>query len=302
MPQTIIPNLWFDHQSEEAAQFYCSLFPNSQITNKLLYSEAGREQHGQEPGSVMTVEFQLGDYRFVAINGGPIFKLNPSISLFVRCQDESEVDQLHSKLMAGGKELMPLQKYDFSEKYAWVEDRYGLSWQLFLGDAPDQQKITPCLMFVHKNNGKAKEAMQFYTQLIPNSKIGEISRYQESEKPNTPGTIKHASFWLNGEEFKCMDSAYDHQFDFNEAFSLQLDCQDQDQLDHYWQALSAHPASEQCGWLKDKYGLSWQVVPKEMSKMLLNPDKEKVNRALAAMFEMKKIDLAKLKAAFEGKN
>lgn len=125
--QKIVPSLWFNKEAEEAAKFYTSLFKNSEIRDNASYSEAGQQVHGQKPGSVMTVEYALDGFRFSALNGGPAFKFNPSISFFVNCQSEGEVDALWEELAQDGSVLMPLQAYPFSDRYGWVADRYGLS-------------------------------------------------------------------------------------------------------------------------------------------------------------------------------
>lgn len=294
--QKIVPHLWFDKEAEEAVAFYTSLFIDSKIGSVSHYTEAGQETHGQEAGSVMTISFELAGQRFIALNAGPIFKFNPSISFFIRCETEAEVDELYAKLSDGGGIMMPLAKYPFSEKYAWVTDKYGLPWQIFFGDA-DKQKITPCLMFVGEVSGKAEEAIHFYTSVFPDSKIGEISRYGADAKPNVEGTVTHASFWLEGQEFMAMDSNLPHDFSFNEAISLLVNCDTQEELDEYWGKLSAVPESEQCGWLKDKFSVSWQISPKIMHELFSDQHSEQAKKVMTAMLQMKKLDIAALKAA-----
>ena len=294
--QKIIPNLWFDTEAEEAARFYTSLFKNSEILAVSHYSEAGQEVHGQEPGSVLTVGFALDGYQFTALNAGPVFKFNPSISFFANCESEAEVNTLWEQLSEGGSVLMALQKYPFSERYGWLSDRYGLSWQISVADgwaAP----IVPSLMFVGDRAGRAEEAINFYTSLFPDSKVGELFRYSAGQEPDKEGTIAYGPLSLAGQDFAVMDSAVAHEFDFNEAISFVVDCKDQAEVDYLWGKMSAVPESEQCGWLKDKFGVSWQIVPTVLNKLLTDPDPAKAKRAMEAMLKMKKLDVAELKAA-----
>lgn len=299
--QKIIPHLWFDKEAEEAVSFYTSLFENSGIGAKTYYSKEGFEIHGQPEGNLMTIEFELTGQKFIGLNGGPHFKFTPSISFIVNCETEDEVDELWSALSEGGKTLMPLDKYPFSEKYGWIEDRVGLSWQLILATEDAPQKIMPSLLFVGDQYGKAEEAINFYTSVFDDAKSKQVFHYGPGQEPNDPDAVMYGDFELEGQLFAAMDSALKHDFTFNEAISLLIKCEDQNEIDYYWNKLSADPKAEQCGWLKDKYGVSWQVSPTMLDKMLQDPDQEKVDRVTKAFLEMKKFDIGKLKKAYEGK-
>lgn len=300
--QKIIPHLWFDGQAEEAAAFYTSLFENSDIGATTHYSKEGVEIHGRPEGTVMIVEFELAGYKLIALNGGPHFTFTPAISFFVICETEAEVDGLWEALSEGGTVLMELDTYDWSEKYGWVEDRYGLSWQLSLGEVEDVgQKITPSLLFVGEQHGRAEEAIRFYTSIFDDADITGVLRYSaDDDQPE--GTVKHAQFRLNGQGFMAMDSALDHGFLFNEATSLLIECASQEEVDYYWDALTqgGDPSAQQCGWLKDRFGVSWQVSPTVLRDMLQDPDPKKVARVTRAYMQMKKFDLQKLQDAYEG--
>jgi len=299
----IIPNLWFDRQAEEAAEFYASLFENSKVGGVTRAGKAGFEIHGVPEGTVMTIEFEIEGQEFVGINGGPLFKFNPSVSFLVACRTKEEVDALWGKLSAGGgPALMELGAYPFSEWYGWIQDKYGLSWQVMaMGDRTFDQKITPTLMFVGAQCGKAEAAIRLYTSVFGNSKIGDILRYGKGEEPDKEGTIKHASFTLEGQAFAAMDSAYEHAFTFNEAVSLMRPCETQKEIDYYWEKLTADGGQESmCGWLKDKFGVSWQIAPAALEAMLRDPDKAKVERVTNAFLKMKKFDIKELKRAFRG--
>jgi predicted 3-demethylubiquinone-9 3-methyltransferase (glyoxalase superfamily) len=299
----ITPHLWFDTQAEEAAKFYVGLFENSEVKTITRYTKAGFEVHGQPEGKVMTVEFELAGQKFIGLNGGPVFKFTPAISFLIACTSKEEVDHFWSQLNQGGTALMELAEYPFSEKYGWTADRYGLSWQImYMGDIPFRQKIVPALMFVGEQAGKAETAMKFYTSIFEDSNIGNIMRYEAGEEPDKVGTIKHAVFTLAGQDFNAMDSAHEHKFSFNEAVSLMVPCDTQAEVDHYWDKLSVggDAQAQQCGWLKDQYGVSWQVAPTILDQMMKDPDPQKVERVTNAFLKMKKFDIAELEKAFQG--
>jgi predicted 3-demethylubiquinone-9 3-methyltransferase (glyoxalase superfamily) len=292
--QKITPHLWFDTQAVEAAEFYSSTFPDSGIANVTTIYDT-------PSGDTDVVSFELLGQQFMAISAGPLFKFTPAVSFLISCPTKEEVDTLWARLSEGGAALMPLNSYPFSERYGWTEDRYGLSWQIMLvGEGQSGQRITPTLMFVGEVCGKAEEAINLYTSVFPNSKVGPILRYGKGEEPDSEGTIKHARFLLEGQEFAAMDSGRGHDFGFNEAISLVVSCETQEEIDHYWDSLSAVPEAEQCGWLKDRYGLSWQVAPSAMDEMLRTGTKAQIARVTEAFLKMKKFDLAALRRAYEG--
>jgi predicted 3-demethylubiquinone-9 3-methyltransferase (glyoxalase superfamily) len=197
---------------------------------------------------------------------------------------------------------MEIGKYPFSERYGWTQDRYGLSWQVMhMGDREVKQRIVPTLLFVGNVSGKAEEAIRFYTSVFHGANAGNLLRYGRGEEPEKEGTIKHASFTLEGQEFAAMDSARAHNFSFNEAISFVVQCETQPEIDYYWGKLSAVPQSEQCGWLKDRYGLSWQVVPTVMNEMLKSKDSKKIARVTEAFLKMKKFDIRELENAYAGR-
>ncbi len=299
--QKIIPSLWFDGRAEEAARSYASVFEDSKIGEIVRAGKTGGEIHGLGEGRAMTVSFVLGGFAFIGINGGPQFKFNPSISFLVACRTGAEVDALWAKLSEGGEPLMELGAYPFSERYGWIQDRYGLSWQIMhMGDRPAGPRITPTLMFVGARAGKAEEAMRLYVSVFPNSGIGEILRYGINEEPDREGTVRHAGFALEGQAFAAMDSAYDHKFGFNEAVSFQVLCEDQKEIDDYWEKLSAGGQEGQCGWLKDRFGVSWQVTPVRLGEMLGSPDRAAAERVTGAFLKMRKFDIAELEKVFAG--
>ncbi len=294
--QQIIPYLWFDNQAEEAVKLYTSIFKNSGIGHTMRYDEAGAKVSGKPAGSVMTVEFELEGQQFAALNGGPIYKFTPAVSFYVTVDTVKTIDEIWNKLSPGGMVMMELAKYPFAEKYGWIQDKYGVSWQLIVGKR--DQKIAPCLMFVGKQSGKAEHAINYYASLFPNSKITMISRYTAGGR-DPAGTINHAEFTLNGQDFMAMDSAVEHQFGFTEAISFLVNCETQIEIDKFWNELTADGEPGPCGWLKDRYGVSWQIVPTILNKLLQDPDPVKAGRVMQAMLQMKKIDIQTLKQAYQ---
>jgi predicted 3-demethylubiquinone-9 3-methyltransferase (glyoxalase superfamily) len=290
----IVPHLWYDKEAKEAALFYISLFEKSKLLKVT-------EIKNTPSGNAEIVSFELEGQKFEAISAGPYFKFNPSISLMVACYSVDEVNAKWKALSEGGTELMPLGEYPFSKWYCWVQDRYGLSWQLMLIDKGQSiQKITPNLLFSKEACGKAEEAIKYYADVFEGSEIGMISRYGEGEASTENAKINYASFKLSGMDFSAMDNAYDADFSFNEAFSLIVNCENQQEIDYFWDKLSAFPEAEQCGWVKDKFGLSWQIVPDVLNEMLKSNDREKYQRVTEAILKMKKLDIEVLQKAYDG--
>jgi predicted 3-demethylubiquinone-9 3-methyltransferase (glyoxalase superfamily) len=298
----IIPHLWFDREAKEATEFYASLFPNSEVRKTTTLQNT-------PSGDTEIVSFELFGKSFMAISAGPMFKFNPSVSFFVNfdpSKDENareHLDRLWERLSSGGMVLMPLQQYPFSEHYGWVQDKYGLSWQLFLANPNGEERpfIFASLMFVGKVSGKAEEAINFYVSVFKNSSQGTVARYGKGQEPDKEGTVMFSNFIIENEWFAAMDSAYKHNFGFNEAISFIVSCETQEEIDYYWDKLSAVPEAEQCGWLKDKFGLSWQITPTVMTEMMENGSRAQIDRVTQAFLPMKKLDIAKLKEACEGK-
>jgi len=297
----ITPHLWFDKESREAAEFYVSAFGDgSKIANITTLRDT-------PSGDADLVSFELSGQPFMAISAGPLFKFNPSVSFIVNFDPSRDqnarrrLDALWAKLSAGGTALMPLDQYPFSERFGWVMDKYGLSWQLILSDPAGEERpfIVPALMFVGDVCGKAEEAISFYLSVFKNTKQGPVFRYGPGQEPEKEGTIMFSDFMIEGQWFAAMDSAREHGFAFNEAISFIVHCDTQEEIDYYWERLSAVPEAEQCGWLKDRYGLSWQIVPAAMDEMMSSATREQLDRVTQAFLPMKKLDLAQLQQAYE---
>jgi predicted 3-demethylubiquinone-9 3-methyltransferase (glyoxalase superfamily) len=296
MPK-ITPFLWFNLNAEAAMQTYSAHFKNSKINSIFRYPDGPLEgpMAGLE-GKVLTGQITLAGQALMTLDGGPSFKFTPAASFFVECQSVEEIDSLWAALSAGGNVMMPLGEYPFSERFGWCADQYGLSWQLALGARP--QNISAFLMFSDQQYGKGEEAIRFYMSLFKDSQLSSLMHTTPSD--NQPPVLQRAAFQMGGQQFIAIDSDYKHGFGFNEAFSLYVECDSQEEIDHFWNALSAHPESEQCGWLKDKYGLSWQIIPAVLSQYMESTDAQKSKRVMDAVMSMKKMDIAALKSVYEG--
>ena len=287
--QKITPFLWFEDAAEEAMNFYVSIFDNAKIISAKRYDE------GPQKGKLLTGEFQLEGQQFMALDGGPEFQFTPAVSFFVNCASEGKLNHYYEQLIKGGSVLMPLQKYPFSEKYAWIADQYGVSWQLYLD--MHTPNIMPSLMFICDQHGKTEEAINFYTSIFEKSAILSLAHYDIHDK--APGnTVKHGRFLLHNQEFLAFDSHQDHDFSMTGAISFYVDCEGQEEVDELWHALSKDGEIMQCGWLTDKYGVTWQIVPSVLPQMLSDPDPGKTKRVRDAMLKMKKIDISALETVY----
>lgn len=253
MTHSLSTCFWLDGKAKEAFLFYKEVFGD--VT---LISE-----------NPLTVNYTLFGRRFMHLNGGAGYVINPSISFFVNMEDHAAIEGTWLKLIQGGKVRMPLGRYPWSEQYGWCEDQYGVNWQLMLGHQ-SSCKVMPSLMLTGDNNGRGAEAIKFYTQLFKNSQLIQVSQYEEQE-PDITGNIKYAQFELNGLPFGLMESSAAHDFSFNEAISFIITVDDQDEIDYYWNALSEGGNPGRCGWIKDQYGVSWQIVPSILGKLMSDP-------------------------------
>lgn len=274
MKNKIYPCIWCNNNAKEMADFYCSVFPDAKIATE----------------NKMVVMLQVSGQNFMLLNGGDHFKPNPGISLMYMTSDTCLIDQIYEKLSPGGKVLMAKNKYPWSENYVWFDDRFGVSWQLYLGTEEHyQQTIVPTLMFTQNMNGRANAAIHFYTQTFPDSKIQGI-------KERANGEVEHADFKILDYTLMCMDGGAGHEFTFNEGVSLVVNCKDQQEIDKYWSTLTSNGGKEsQCGWLKDPYGVSWQIVPENLQRFFTTP--ETAQKVMTAVQKMKKLDIAEMEKA-----
>lgn len=279
MKNKIIPSLWFEAGADDAMRFYASVFPDSEVI--------------QETPVVVTAK--LAGVQFIGINGGPAaFKPNPSISFMVICETREEIDAIWEQLEENGNVYMELDSYPWSSYYGWIGDKYGFTWQLYLGKLSDvyNQRMVPTLMFSHTQQGKCEEAVGFYESIFDDFKSHGLMRYEEGE---FKGQVVHTQFTLNKFVIGAMDSGVAQDFTFNEAVSLSLMCKDQNEIDHYWSVFTKDGEEAECGWCQDPYAVSWQIVPYNIRELLFdagNPEK-----AFEALMKMKKITIKELENA-----
>jgi len=277
----VYPCLWFDGKAEEAARLYCSAFSETRL----------------ETCTPLVCTFSIKNKRFMALNGGPAFIPNPSISFFTLCDSQEEIDRAWRLLGEGGNILMPLDSYPWSKKYGWIQDRYGVSWQLSLHDEDsDDSDIFPSMLFVGPQNGNAEKAINFYTTLFQNSGIELIVRYEPGDH-DTEGNVKYSQFHLKGYRLGAMDSSLSHDFEFNQGISLVLSCDTQEEIDFYWLNLTEGGKESYCGWCQDSFGVWWQVVPSLLEVLMKDP--VKAPKVTEAFMKMRKFNIEELKQAAE---
>lgn len=296
--QKIVPNLWFDHNAEEAGEFYTSVFQGATSIVGARYPDELSGWQQDFAGQTLTVDLVIDGYLMTLVNAGDEFRPNPSISFMLNFDPlffggdvdaaRARLDEVWAGFADGGQVLMELGEYPFSPHYGWVQDRFGVNWQLLLSNPEGEPRpfLIPQLMFCGPVQNQAKEAATFYSSLLPDSGVGFIAPYPQQTGPAHAGAVMFGEFRLAGQWFSMMDSAVDQDFTFSNGVSLEVRCADQEEIDRYWEALSASREAEQCGWLVDKYGLSWQIVPENMGELMDRPG------AFAHMSEMKKLIIA----------
>lgn len=278
MKNSLYPCIWCNNNAREMADYYCGIFPETNISDE----------------NSVVVMLQVFGQKLMLLNGGDMFKPNPSISLMFLTMSEKEVEEIWNKLILEGESMMPLDAYPFSPKYGWVQDKYGVSWQLYTARDESHiiQKLVPTLMFTGPQNGKAMEAAHFYTSLFPNSEMRGVMYYNaESGEPET--AVQHGEFIIDNYLLMMMDSSLAHNFNFSEGMSLLVECNNQEEIDKYWNMLTSNGGEESmCGWLKDRFGISWQIVPARLDEWIkISP------KVMDEVFKMRKLDIQRLKDA-----
>jgi predicted 3-demethylubiquinone-9 3-methyltransferase (glyoxalase superfamily) len=277
MKEKITPCLWFNGQAKEAATLYCSVFANAKIS-------------AQSP---IVTGIDVSGQSITLLDGGPMYRPNPSISFFYTCETVKEFDRIWTAFAADGMVMIPAGKFPWSEKYGFLSDKFGIAWQLALGNMKNAgQKITPCLMFTGTEYGRAEEAITFYASIFEKSKVDGVRRYGKNELPDQEGKVKHAEIVLNGQKFMLTDSAKAGEVAFSEGVSLTVHCETQKEIDYYWEKLTESGEESMCGWLKDRFGVSWQIIPTVLSKIMSDPSK--AGKAAQAFMAMRKINIEQI--------
>jgi predicted 3-demethylubiquinone-9 3-methyltransferase (glyoxalase superfamily) len=298
MTQRITPFLWFEKDMKVVVDYYASIFPS-------VTSSQESELENTPSGAVQMKSISIYGTQLDLMVAGPYLPFNPTVSFIINCDTPEEADGLWSKIIVEGKELMPLQAYDFAKKFGWAQDKYGVSWQVLCmeGEKP-KDKLVSTLMFCGEVCGRAEEAMGFYSSTFKNSHTDYISHYEADEPfvDDVRAKVKHAGFVLDGVRFSVLDSGRKSPLTFNQAISFVVYCADQAEVDYYYNALIQDGGKEvQCGWVNDKFGVPWQVVPRQMTEMLSQGSKEQIARVTEAFMKMKKFDIQVLEDAFNQK-
>lgn len=298
MSQKVIPNLWFNRDAEQAAEFYTTALPNTTSRLTVRYPEELPDWQAAFAGEPLVVDLFVGGFQIAMINADDNFRPNPMISFMLNFDPlmfggdadaaRARLDETWAALSDGGSALMPLDEYPFSEHYGWVQDRYGVSWQLMLTHPEGDPRpfVIPQIMFAGDVTNKAREAVELYTSLFDDAEIGMVTEYREQTGTAQAGSVMFGEFRIGDQWFAMMDSNVEHEFTFTPGVSLEVRCRDQAEIDNLWDALSAVPEAEQCGWLADRYGVSWQIVPANMGELMERPG------AYGRMLEMKKLVIA----------
>jgi predicted 3-demethylubiquinone-9 3-methyltransferase (glyoxalase superfamily) len=270
--EKITPCLWYNGSAAEAADLYCSVFADAKVTAR----------------SPIVIGINVAGQSITLLDGGPMYQPNASISFYYICETDKEIERIWKAFTKEGSVMMPLDAYPWSKKYGWVTDKFGVSWQISLSKMEDVgQKITPCLMFTGKQCGRAEEALQFYSSVFKSAKTDGILYKEQNKK-----LVEHAQFALLGQKFMVMDSDEQHKFNFSEGVSLTIHCETQDEIDYYWNKFTENGEESMCGWLKDKFGVSWQIVPTVLDNIMRDPNK--AGKAAKAFMAMRKLDIEQI--------
>ncbi|MGO1537840.1 MAG: VOC family protein [Leucobacter sp.] len=304
--QKIVPHIWCNMNAEEVGAYYQQVFDDlvpggATSATESYYPEVGEGLADFQlalAGAPLHVVVTIADMQFTLINAGNEFTPNPAISFMVNFDPllfggdanltRQRTEELWSRLAADGNVLMPLDAYPFSDCYGWVQDRYGVSWQLILTDPEGEPRpfIMPALMFGSDAQNRATEQVDRYVSLFDDAALGLRVTYPEQAGPAPAGAVMFSEFRIGDQWFTAMDSAVEQPSSFTPGVSLEVRCDDQAEIDRLWAALSVVPEAEQCGWCEDPAGVSWQIVPSNMAELMQRPD------AYAKMMQMKKIVIA----------
>ena len=293
--QRIVPNIWCQGNADDVASYYTAVLPDTSAEVVASYPTENLPDFQRAfAGLPLVVDVTVSGYRIRLINAGDEYRPTPALSFILNMdplafrggteEASARIATIWDALSDGGEIRMPLGEYPHSKLYGWVEDRFGVNWQLMLSDPAGEPRpaLMPQFLFTGAT-AQAQQAIDVYTGLFPGSGPGLVVPH-----PGEAGGILFAEFTLAGQWFSAMDGGTVHDFTFTPGLSLEIDCADQQEIDKLWGALSAVPEAEQCGWLVDRFGVSWQIVPHNMGELLQHPG------AYQRMLNMKKIVVADL--------
>jgi len=294
--QKLTPFLWFEKDLKGITDFYSSVFPGTKVKSNGRLNDTPSGDVEMAGINILGLELSL-------MAAGPQYTFKPSVSFMVLCESIEEVEIYWHKLIESGRALMDISEYPFAKRFGWVEDKYKVNWQLIYRE-PDSaavvtQKIIPALMFSGEGIGRAEEALDFYVKTFHDSKKNSVELYEPGETSEPKARVKHARFVIEGVQFAMMDG--NGNFDFEQAVSFMVLCNNQAEVDFFWNALTADGGKEiQCGWLTDKFGVPWQVVPSAFEKCMREGTSEQIARVQKAFMKMKKFEISTLEKAYNG--
>lgn len=283
--QTIVPNIWCNQNAREMAEFYSDTFRNTDITGGQTYPTEGLPEW-QQPmaGKDLMVDISIDGLAISLINADDHYRPNPAVNFMVGFDpavghDMAYLDEAWAKLSDGGKVLMELGEYPFSQRYGWVEDRYGVNWQLIATRPENDPRphVMPSFMFCGEAQGKCAEAVDYWCASIPGSQPGKRVPYPHNNE------VMFSEFQLAGQWFTGMDSAVPQDFTFSGGVSLMINAHGQAEIDQLWEALAE--SEQPCGWCVDKFGMVWQVIPDNFGELMSRPN------AYETMLTMTKIEI-----------
>lgn len=278
----ITPFLWFPKNIHPILVYYKTIFPE-------LISDPLEKYEETPSGSIEFANIKIYDRELLIMAADDTSKFNNSISMTIWCNNLERTKYIWEQLSSTGKVLMNADKYDWSEYYGWCNDKYGLSWQIMY--YPDSENmVIPSITMSGANCGKAAEFIENLKPIFKDISINHISKYGKNENGDNPEHIAHCEFTVNNQKYIIMDSSNMHDQNFNESISFLILCKGQDEVDFYWDKIIANGGeASQCAWCKDKFGISWQVVPEELNQATGNPDPVIAKYALESMLQMSKI-------------
>lgn len=278
MGAPLYPCIWFNGDAAAAVQRYLAVFPEAGITTE----------------TPMVNLFRIANQQFMTLNAGPEYRPNPSISFYVTFPDTAVLEEVWKQLSADGQILMPLDKYEWSSRYGWLQDAWGVNWQLTVAREGEEYNITPLFMFCGEHQNQASQAIEYYQQVFPASGVDFVMHYQPGQAATGEGIV-HAIFRLAGSPFRAMDSGVPQSFTFNQGVSMVINCDTQEEIDRYWEQLTDGGLENQCGWCRDRFGIWWQVVPSVLGQLMSDP--QRAPRVMQALLKMKKFDIGELERA-----
>lgn len=266
---------WFNGDAQKAVARYAEIFRDTRIiSSNPLVSMA-----------------EISTLRFMALNGGPKYEKNSAFSIFYYCESTEEIDRLYPLLMEGGTAVMPLGRYGWADRYAWVVDRFGMHWQLNNDVINNPQKAVPCLLFVHEKRTKLREAIAHYANIFNDHRLLLESLYPEGLGMD-PEHLLFGQFKIGKTVINGLSSTEQHDFDFTPGGSFVVECETQEEIDYLWDKLGKDGRYDMCGWLNDRYGVSWQIVPAVLSELMADPGHSQA--VIETFLPMQKLEIAPL--------